>query len=407
MHILEHFFDDLTEQFAKPATLTDSPQPYDIEMAGEAIKAMSQLPGEKLTPDCRVYLDGRRASPFEGKQFIDEIAAFDDLAKVPWETLAGGAPFLIFVNKASLFSRRMDQATRRLLGRFCERFEPDGLSIEHHIIIGQYNETDFGVHVDDPADRVFHFNLGPASKEMILWPRVPFTERYGPNPTRSLASTSSKGSVTHPMPPGSCFFLPADYYHVGLSPSGVSIVAAIALSRQSSEQQLSAVFREITNSVAPIEDITPYWTNFSLAPTQRKQEKISTAFARHDYAGWLRHARARARSNGWISEIRPLPTPRIPEGIFDLHLSDSISPQLVVGERKLHLYAMGQHIILSDAETIEWFQRYKADKVVRLTRDEVVLGLKHRDPRMVVAAWLIASGAAVPKPVKVLETAKC
>ncbi|MYI68512.1 MAG: hypothetical protein F4103_07120 [Boseongicola sp. SB0673_bin_14] len=406
MSLLEYFYDTLTDHFTTPATVADAPHIYEMSMAAEAIRTISAMPGQKLTADCRVYIGGRRASPFEGKRFIDLIAKYRDLSCVPWHDLTKGAPFLIFVNKASLFSEAMDIATRGMLGKFCDQFEPEGVSIEHHVIIGQYAETDFGVHVDDPADRVFHFNLGPVGKEMILWPREPFIERYGTNPTRPLGETDLEGSARYEMPVGSCFFLPADYYHVGRSPEGVSVVVAIALSRQSSEEQLAAVHREIKNAIAPIEDLTPYWTNFRRAPTEAQQKNICAAFARHDYAGWLQHARARARSNGWISEVRPLGAPDIPPGEFDLTISAEAPPQVVSAGHVLHVYARGQHIALTDEGAISWTRSLLAGDPVRLSQEEVLAGIEKRNAQMLVAAWFLATGGATADPASVLETAQ-
>ena len=144
MNLFEYFYETLTDHFETPTTFADAPHTYDMSMAAEVMRSISAMPGRKLTSDCRVFIDGRRASPFEGKRFIDLIASFPDLSDAPWDDLTKGAPFLIFVNRASFFSEAMDSATRDLLGKFCDRFEPEGVSIEHHVIIGQYAETDFG-----------------------------------------------------------------------------------------------------------------------------------------------------------------------------------------------------------------------------------------------------------------------
>ena len=394
MNLLEHFHDALTDHFTTPAIVADAPLIYDMPMVEEAMRAISAMHGLKLTSDCRVYIGGRRASPFEGKRFIDQIASYSDIRRVPWNDLTNGAPFLIFVNSASLFSRTMESATRNLLGKFCDRFEPDGVSIEHHIIIGQYSETDFGVHVDDAADSVCHFNLGPANKEMVLWPREPFLERYGTNPTRPLCETGLEGAARHEMPVGSCFFLPADYYHVGRSPEGVSVVAAIALSRQTSEEQFAAVHREIKNAIAPIEDLTPYWTDFRRAPSEAQQRDISATFSRHDYTGWLEHARARARSNGWISEVKPLGAPDVPSGEFELTVDAQTPPQVIHAGSIFHVYARGQHIALSDEVAISWTRNLLAGNPIRLSQRQILSGIEDRDAKMLVAAWFLATGGA-------------
>ena len=241
---------------------------------------------------------------------------------------------------------------------------------------------------------------------MILWPREPFLERYGVNPRRPLDETDRDGSARYEMPVGSCFFLPADYYHVGRSPDGVSVVVAIALSRQSSEEQLAAVHREIKNAIAPIEDLTPYWTDFRRAPSAAQQENICATFARHDYAGWLQHARARACSNGWISEVRPLDAPDIPPGEFDLTINTHTPPQVVNAGDTFHVYARGQHIALADEGAISWTRSLLAGDPVRLSQEKVVTGIKSRDAQMLVAAWLLATGGASTNPAPVLETAR-
>lgn len=391
--MLHHLYSSLTKEFTTPTCVKNVNSPYTLQMVSTVLNAMSDQPGQRLTSHCRVYLDGRRAGPFEAKRFIKNAAKLGVDDEAGWSRVADHKPFLIFINYAALYSGQMFDATRALLGDFLNIFEPDGVSLEHHIIIGHYHETDFGVHVDDAPDRVVHFNLGPNEKEMLLWPRLDFIAEYGPNPTRALDDANVDDATAFPMPAGSSFFLPADFYHVGRSPKGMSVVVALAFSRQTNELQLASVMSEISKAVLPVEDATPYWSNFSHAPSEEQQTQTDALFSQKSYSNWLEHARARSRSNHWMAEIRPLGAPRFPQGDFAIGLGRE-RPEFIDEPGVLHLYARGNHIKLTSPDAIQWVSHLRHGGTHRLTSEAVVHGVKRRDPVFLVVAWLVATQTA-------------
>ena len=249
--LLDEIYFDLTNRFAFPAVKQQVAKYFPDTLVKECLDALAALPGSRSARNCRIYVDGRQLGPFEAKEVLGRVSEYPDLASIDWHAALQARSFFIFVNFAALFSEKLYEASRILLGDFCDRFEPDGVSVENHLIIGNYDETPFGVHVDDAADRVLHFNLGPAAKVMSLWPRDEYLARYKDDAARPVRSVDSAKSEAHLMLPGSCFLLPADYYHVARSNEGVSVVVALALTRMSEPKRIQALVSEAQLQLLP------------------------------------------------------------------------------------------------------------------------------------------------------------
>jgi hypothetical protein len=172
-------FDGPTERFSRPHVVLDAPHPYTDDMVLACLRTIGESGQSRITRNCRVYVEGAMLCPFASRDLLRRIAENESIRSVDWSGLFDERDFLIFINHAALYAPDMLNASRAFVGAFDRRFGRSGISIEHHVIIGRYAETSFGVHIDDPTDRVFHFNLGPHAKSMSLWPRREFLTAYG------------------------------------------------------------------------------------------------------------------------------------------------------------------------------------------------------------------------------------
>ncbi|OXS99077.1 hypothetical protein B7H23_12790 [Notoacmeibacter marinus] len=387
-------FYDATKRFRRPYGESIVTHPYTEAMVKECLDRLANEPDSKISKKCRIYRNGRQLGPFEAKEFIIEVSRFPTLASVAWEELTEGEPFLIFVNFAALLSHELSEASRRFIGDFARRFEPEGISIEHHLIIGKYDETAFGVHIDDATDRVFHFNLGPSAKEMILWPREDYLASYNGDLARPLKSVSTSGSQTHPMPVGGCFFLPADYYHVGRSPHGVSVVVSLALTRQNHKHQMAATLAALDLFANVKESADDYYKDFSSRPDPDAFANVWAKAEEIGFANLLEHARARNRSNNYFIEVSPIDASPLPSEAAWFEIEDASNLQLIDHNGSLNVYSRGHYASLHDPAHIKIFKDAVQTGRFEFSMRHFQDARERGDRGTALLGWLIATKGA-------------
>lgn len=387
-------FYDSTERFRRPYGKNTVHHPYTTEMVKGCLDKIAGESCSKINKNCRIYHNGRQLGPFEAKEFIIALSRYPSLEAIDWESVTDGAPFLIFVNYAALLSNNLNEATRRFIGDFGARFEPDGISIEHHLIVGTYEETPFGVHIDDATDRVFHFNLGPQPKEMLLWPRSEYSTAYSGDLARPLSSVSKNGSVTHPIEVGGCFFLPADYYHVGRSPHGVSTVISLAFTRQNHRLQMKSALSALELFAQVKESADDYYRNFETQAVPDAFSQVWSIASNIGFERLLEHARARSRSNNYFVEISPIDASPLPNSPTAFGVIDRSNLQLIEDSRALHVYSRGHYAALSDIEHIRRFKAVAEAGTFDFNQQQFQDAMRKGDTGTALLGWTIATKGA-------------
>lgn len=384
-------YDGATNGFSKPVVDTAVNHPYTKELVWDCLKRISSSTQSQITRNCRLYHRGGQVNVFEAKRILDRICNFDSIDLVDWDREFGDSDFLFFINHAALYSAKLLTASRKFVGDFAERFEPNGLSIEHHLIIGRYSETPFGVHVDDSTDRVFHFNLGPKVKRMTLWARETFLEEYQQDISRPVNKVSIANSKTYDIPVGSCFFLPANYHHVGSSDMGVSTVVALAFSRQSETLLLAEAFKELQMLIPKILSTHNYYYDF-----EGESYYPNALLAKYDKLGLVvasQHAQARRKSNGSFSEIHPIIISPVAELVGNYILIEEKIPLQIEHNGVIYIYAAGHQASLITPALIKEFSdilRLRAFKIPKLFGKQPTEFMQS----IALRAWLVATGTA-------------
>ena len=380
-------FDGPTERFSTPHVVPDAPHPYTDDMVLTSLHTIGDSGQSRITRNCRIYVDGAMQCPFASRDLVRRIAENDSLRNVDWSGLFGARDFLIFINRAALYAPEMLAASKAFVGAFDRRFGRSGISIEHHVIIGRYAETSFGVHIDDPTDRVFHFNLGPYAKSMSLWPRREFLAAYDGDVARLRRNVDHAEPTTYAMPPGSSFFLPADYHHVGASEDGVSIVVALAFSRQSESLLLGEALRELREFVPSRTAASDYYRDFAASPEHDEGESL----ARYDRVGLHtahRHALARRLSNNSFDEFVELTLPPIKVAASE-YVRIDVPVEIVEADEGVYVYSSGHRAFLGSKEQIRDLHGLLAADSFAIGPD---LGLDAE--ALALRAWLVATGGA-------------
>ncbi|MEG1312702.1 MAG: hypothetical protein RSD40_00130 [Bacilli bacterium] len=387
-----YIYDRITENFSRPFIDREVNHPYNNEHVWECLKNIANSPQSRITHNCRLYQRGRQVGIFDAKCKIEQVCNFDSLEMVKWDDVFGKDDFLIFINHAAIYSRDLLEASRQFIGNFTEHFEPYGISIEHHLIIGRYSETPFGVHVDDPTDRVFHFNLGPSEKYIHLWSRKVFMKLYHNDSARPLESVSLEKSESYEIPVGGCFFLPADYHHVGKSIKDVSVVVALAFSRLSESLLLNEALSELKKKF-PVK-ISPlsYYSNFSIEVDS--PDKLFEAYDDFGLTSASLHAVTRRKSNGCFTEVHPLSMISIIELEGYYVLIDNRRPLYIRQNKVLYIYAAGHQIILSKSILIKEFFYILQQKEFSIPP---LYGGESLDFMQVIAlrAWLVMTNTSI------------
>lgn len=382
-------FEGPTERFAKPHVQSDVDHPYTKAMVLDCFSNLAASNQSRITRNCRIYVAGSLMCPFESQGLIRKLAEARSFDRIDWTKLFGGSEFLVFLNYAALYCADMLSASKTFLGGFDRSFDRSGISIEHHVIVGKYAETSFGVHIDDATDRVFHFNLGPSEKCMELWPRREFLERYNGDIARPRRLVTHVSSKKYQMPVGSSFFLPADYHHVGSSATGVSAVVALAVSRQSEGLLLKAASQELCNLVRPWHRQRSYYDDFTSGIAVGQSKPLH----RYDQIGLVeahRHATARRLSNNSIAEIPDFSMPRFGQYVGLYALTHS-ALEVVDTANALYVYSAGHRAILRTQE-----QRRDFERVVAAGEFYVSSGSGLDIQSLALRSWLVATGSFKP-----------
>lgn len=384
-------FDGVTERFALPYVDAQSQHPYSNALVWDCLQTIAASRQSRITRNCRLFVNGNQVNVFAAKDLIQRICKFPSIEAVEWDKLFGADEFHMFVNHAALYSADLLEASKTFMGDFADRFEPQGISVEHHLIIGRYTQTPFGVHVDDPTDRVFHFNLGPSGKSMTLWRRPEFMRRYSGDAGRPVDRVSPEGSATYNIAPQSAFFLPADYHHVGRSDGGVSIVVAVAISRQCEGLLLRDALRELRELLPPCYASANYYESF-----EGEAVGMEEMFASYDAVGLTaasRHAQARRKSNKNFIEILPLQVAPLHKLYGVYALRDGREPIAIKHAGYVYLYSAGHRAILKRCVLVDEFER-----IMRERRFEILRHPEKHSPLAIevsaLQAWFVATGAA-------------
>ena len=380
-------FDGPTDHFSTPCVVLDAPHPYTGDMVLACLRRIGHNGQSRVTRNCRIYVDGAMLCPFASLDLLRSIAENQAIRDVDWSKLFEGRNFLIFINRAALYAPEMLAASKAFVGAFDRRFGSSGISIEHHVIVGRYAETAFGVHIDDPMDRVFHFNLGPDAKSISMWPRREFLAAYGGDVARLRRNVDHSEPTTYVVPPGSSFFLPADYHHVGSSEGGVSTVVALSFSRQSEGLLLNEALRELRELVPSQTSASDYYLDFTASPEGDENNLL----ARYDRVGLNaahRHALARRFSNCSFDEILELTLPPIEAAVGEYVRLDA-RVEILKADEGVYVYSGGHRAFLRSKEQIR-------DLHALLTAVGFAIGpgLGLGAEEMALRVWLAATGAA-------------
>jgi hypothetical protein len=262
MNIIDEIFKK-TNYFDVPLVINDYDftQHYSIEDVAEAFDNIADFYNSKirnysLLGCIRIYVGQQLGGNYLGywdtlrlfKAYKNRKVSFEDF----FSSYFGSQDFLIFINFAGKWSEKISTQSAFMCREFVNSNPDYSMSIEHHIIIGRYDTTPFGVHLDDDIDRVLHINLGPSKKRLLLWRKNEYFKKTG----SKLHIESQEGirdiATIYEFERGQGFLLPAEMYHTGESNDDISISIALAFTKNVPSLVFKNIFDELGRDAASL-----------------------------------------------------------------------------------------------------------------------------------------------------------
>lgn len=296
----------------------------------------------------RLYINGTRKKRFYEKKFLESVPKLCANLTVWLNNYFLENEFLIFVNYSTSWSKKLSVLFANLAKPVIDLYPPGSLSLETHLIIGRYQTTPFGVHVDDPNDRVIHFNLSNTPKHLHLWEIEKFFELTGSYEFIEHMDSIKKHKTTYTMQKGDAFVLPASYYHVGESPE-LSIVAAISLTKLSKgdilDRVLTVVSDDIKAGFSTDKEPNNFEPNCAIDALRKEPFLQENSLFKNVFRAALDKYNARVKSNMYFVEKPQIKTTLNLDAILEEDMQfKKTSPfniQFVENDGRITLYSRG------------------------------------------------------------------
>lgn len=393
---LKTVYDELSPGFDIPLVMGPDTlaSPYDLEDVARIVAAIAASKEISVFQNLvRVYISDRRLTTFDVQTLMKRIAEADAVRTGDWEALFGADEFMIFVNFAGRFDEAVCRKTSALTKDLMAMFNDGCLFLEHHILIGKYRQTPFGVHIDSPHDRVIHFNLGPNTKSMLLWSIDDYVAHAGQHAPLTYDGWKGPPAQEFEIGAGEGFVLPFAYYHVGRSMPEPSVSVLLAFSRSDASTYWAAAMDELGKAVGPRlpdKDPRPYAAKDDDAVLKAIEAAIPTP----DMASRaLRRHILRLKSSDFIVDWPSSPEPRyIAPGRYRLGDAGAVLRGPGNADEDL-VFCKGVDMPIFDNATREMIDAVAVGDVVALT-DEDLANLDQE--RIAVLVWLVGLGGVAP-----------
>lgn len=228
----------------KPIVLDERYNPYSKEEVISVLIGVLSSSSNKTPRYFRLYVEGNLINNFESLIILKRVIN-TKLNDNELKHLFNGKDFLIFINYAGMYSDSLSRISKNFIKNCFDDFD---CVIEHNIIIGKYDQTAFGIHIDDAGDRVIHFNVGESEKTFLLYDMESYSTKYGFNDQICEPNIEQEMSKFI-LKPRDVFTLPGSYYHVARS-DNISVSVALAVTKLTSLSKLEYLSSEIKSELS-------------------------------------------------------------------------------------------------------------------------------------------------------------
>jgi hypothetical protein len=320
----------------------------------------------------RIFVNNRGLRKLDVQKFIEAVPVKQESFIKFLESYFGNEEFFIFINNAGLWSEKILSTSAQLCKGFIESFPKNSLSIEHHIVIGRYSKTPFGVHLDDAVDRVFHINLGPGSKSFSLWDKNDYVAATGSIHFIDDYAEISHLASNHEFGAGQGFLLPARFYHVASSINEISVGVALAFTKKTAElvsNQIYAEFKKVAAQVN-LKDIS--YDNFELSDINKLLVRAFDECAdirKTSLFDLVEMATLRSWSNMCFVEKNELDYSQLRGVNGRFSIKKPFSVEQYRDKRGCNFFARGHGLLIKDSVTVQRIEKLLSDESFDLCID--------------------------------------
>lgn len=203
--------------------------------------AINKALDKKAKERFRIWIDKNQRNDLFSKMIIESIHDNDSLEQ--WsEKIFGKEKFCIFFNNAEQFN---DQLATKIAKSLLPIFQKKGITlggISMVLLIGNYGFTPSGLHQDPDENCVFHFHLGPGTKNLYTLSPDKFKNVTCSDKTCFELEKILEHARCFELKRNSFFSLPPLHYHIGRTEQ-FSIGIAIVISDLTNVQLAQEIFK--------------------------------------------------------------------------------------------------------------------------------------------------------------------
>lgn len=176
-------------------------------------EAMNSAIKHKAKENFKIWIKNHECFQTQNKIINRSIDTHESIEQ--WTQEIFKEKFCILFSRAEQFN---DDLAKKL-GFFLQPiYEQRGITLggaSITIFLGNYGFTPSGVHQDQDENCIFHFHLGPHSKELLTWHPDQFIELTGSKEPYFEPEKLLPYATTHRLNPGDFLSLPPKHYHIG------------------------------------------------------------------------------------------------------------------------------------------------------------------------------------------------
>lgn len=164
----------------------------------------------------------------------------------------GENKFCIIINTCEAISENISIKVANFFHPLYKQFGSPYFKMQTNLIIGNYDYTPLGIHIDYPNQRVIHFQMGNAKKIMHVWSNNELINLIGHklNNYKDIENFREykKISKKYTLENGDLFLLPSGKYHLGeILDNKISISLNVAVHKQTQSDILDYVLKVYKN----------------------------------------------------------------------------------------------------------------------------------------------------------------
>ena len=232
MNILGIAHYDIKDIFIRTNSLSEPeiiPNFFDQNFLNELMvkNAINKAIDEKAFVNFRIWLNGNEESS-NAALLLKKIEAEDNLES--WgDKVFHGKKYCILISRLEQFADDICASLSLFLSPILEDIGNSFSGNTITVLLGNYGFTPAGIHRDPGENSIFHFNLGPNEKEILIWDRKDFLESTGSEEAYKYPEKIRHISRNFCLKPNDLFILPPNEYHIGFTPKfAVDVVAVIS-----------------------------------------------------------------------------------------------------------------------------------------------------------------------------------